>query len=190
MLWINRHRFVANIEWTYWKYVHCYRHIYKVYALQHFIFIFLKCYSSWTSEAFERDDDDDQAPTIFYPIIRTCYLFQTCIKRSQLEQNMWHYKIGDLLKEVQFIQIFYDRTRKGWPFNTCVCLREVTAYICLTVSIHNFIFHPLIKYYLVFQTQHFLQNCWHMLNNCIDLQKLIKANIASAWPKQQHFTGT
>ena len=57
--------------------------------------------------------DDDQAPTIFYPIICTCYLFQTCIKRSQLEQNMWHYKIGDLLKEVQFIQIFYDRTRKG-----------------------------------------------------------------------------
>jgi len=32
-------------------------------------------------------NDDDQAPTIFYPIICTCYLFQTCINRSHLEQK-------------------------------------------------------------------------------------------------------
>jgi len=29
---------------------------------------------------------------------------------------------SDLLKEVQFIWIFYDRTRKTWPFKTGDCL--------------------------------------------------------------------
>jgi hypothetical protein len=47
-------------------------------------------------------------------------------------------KIGDLLKEIKFIWNLYDRTRKGWLFNTGDCLIEVTAWAGLTVSTYIF----------------------------------------------------
>lgn len=40
-----------------------------------------------------------------------------------------------LLKEIQFIELFYDKTRTRWPFNTGYCLIEVTALAGVTVSI-------------------------------------------------------
>jgi len=46
---------------------------------------------------------------------------------------MWSYKTGDLLKEVNSYEIFYDRTRIRWPFNTGDCLIEVTVLAGLTV---------------------------------------------------------
>jgi hypothetical protein len=57
---------------------------------------------------------------------------------------MWSIKTGDLLKEVPLYEIFYDRTRKIWPFNTGdlmgrfdynvrsekACVALVTCYTC------------------------------------------------------------
>ena len=40
---------------------------------------------------------------------------------------------GDLLKEVNSYEIFYDRTRKRWPVNAGDCLIEVTLWAGLTV---------------------------------------------------------
>jgi hypothetical protein len=39
---------------------------------------------------------------------------------------------GDLLIEVQLI--FYECTRKMWPFNTGDCIIEVTSWVGLTVQ--------------------------------------------------------
>ena len=53
---------------------------------------------------------------------------QTCIKRSPLEQR----KSGLIRqvtssKRLNSYELFYDRTRKGWPFNTGDCLIELTT---------------------------------------------------------------
>jgi hypothetical protein len=42
-------------------------------------------------------------------------------------------KTGDVLREVQFIWVFYDRSRRIWRFNTGDCLIEMTAWTGLTV---------------------------------------------------------
>jgi len=49
---------------------------------------------------------------------------QTCIKKSPLGQRKWSSQTGDLLKEGKLYEIFYDRKRKRWHFNTsdCQCL--------------------------------------------------------------------
>jgi len=58
---------------------------------------------------------------------------QTCIKRSPLV----HRKSGllrQLTSKKRFISyaIFYDRTRKRWPFNAGDCLTEVTTWTSMT----------------------------------------------------------
>ena len=58
--------------------------------------------------------------------------WQTCVKRSPLGQRK-----GGLIRQVtsykrlNSYEIFYDRTRQMWAFNTGDCLIEVTA--CLPV---------------------------------------------------------
>ena len=47
-------------------------------------------------------------------------------------KQKWSFKKDDLLKEVKFIWPFHVRTRKGWPFDTCDCLSEVTSWTALT----------------------------------------------------------
>jgi len=42
-------------------------------------------------------------------------------------------KTGDLLKEFNSYEMFYDMTRKRWPFNTGDYLIEVTALTGLPV---------------------------------------------------------
>ena len=45
------------------------------------------------------------------------------------------FKTGDLLKDYHnSYEIFYDRTIKRWPFNTCDCLIEVTPCEGLTIK--------------------------------------------------------
>jgi hypothetical protein len=59
---------------------------------------------------------------------------QTCIKRSPLGHRK-----SDLIRQVTSkkrlysYELFYDRTRKGWPFNTGDCLIEVTTWTGLIV---------------------------------------------------------
>ena len=59
---------------------------------------------------------------------------QTCIKRSPLGQR----KSGLIrqvtsLKRFNSYEIFYDRTRKRWPFNAGDCLIEVISWADFTV---------------------------------------------------------
>jgi hypothetical protein len=63
------------------------------------------------------------------------YLYsQTCIKRSPLGQRN-----GDLLRQVTSSkrinsnEIFYDRTRKRWPFNIGDCLIKMFSWAGLMV---------------------------------------------------------
>ena len=59
---------------------------------------------------------------------------KTYIKRSHCgTRKKWPYKTGDLFKEVPFIWNIQKRTSKWWPFNTCDCLIEVTAWAGLTI---------------------------------------------------------
>jgi hypothetical protein len=57
---------------------------------------------------------------------------ETCIKRSDFgTKQMWHYKTGDFLKEVQFIWNFLWQFNKMWPFKTGDCLKVVTTWVGL-----------------------------------------------------------
>ena len=58
---------------------------------------------------------------------------QTCNKISPLgKRNKWPYKVGDLLKEVQFIWNILWQYNKLWPLNTGDCLIKVTSWAGLT----------------------------------------------------------
>ena len=62
-------------------------------------------------------------------------LVKTCIKRSPLEQR----KNGLLRqltswKRLNSYEIFYDRTRKRWPFNTGDCLASLTVHVLYITS--------------------------------------------------------
>ena len=64
---------------------------------------------------------------------------RTCIKRSPLGRR----KSGCIRqvtskKRLNSYEIFYDRTRKMWPFNTGDCLIEVTTWAGLTVYYYVF----------------------------------------------------
>jgi predicted nucleic acid-binding protein len=53
-----------------------------------------------------------------------------CMEFDNLESN---YLIVPFLKRFKSYVIFYDRTRKGGPFNISDCLIEVTTWAGLTV---------------------------------------------------------
>jgi len=70
---------------------------------------------------------------------------QTCIKRSHLGQReSGLIRQVTSLKRFNSYEIFYDRTRKGWIFDTGDCLIEVTAWTGLTVYIT---YRPFIWYH-------------------------------------------
>ena len=65
---------------------------------------------------------------------RTKHYSLTSIKRSPLGlRKRGHIRQVSSSKRFNSYEIFYDRTRKRWPFNTGDCLIEVTAWAGLTV---------------------------------------------------------
>ena len=54
------------------------------------------------------------------------------------------------LKRFNSYEIFYDGTRKGWPFNTGDCLIELSAWAALTVYWSNFDFKKKYSTSLIF----------------------------------------
>jgi len=57
---------------------------------------------------------------------------QPCIKRSHSKRKCRLRQVTSW-KRFKSYEIFYDRTRKRWPFNTCDCLIEATGWSGLTV---------------------------------------------------------
>ena len=61
---------------------------------------------------------------------RIRYIYsQTCIKWSPVGQRQ-----SGFICQVTY-EIFHDKTRKRWPFNTGDCLIEVTSWAGLTVVV-------------------------------------------------------
>jgi hypothetical protein len=92
----------------------------------------------------------DMSPTrTLYPDSKPTNLWS-----FSLRGHMWgkkrSYKIGDLLKEVQFIG-------KRWPVNTVDCLIEVTAWAGLIVFLNRRYYHT---YYSV-PDIHFRSSLWY-----------------------------
>jgi hypothetical protein len=52
-----------------------------------------------------------------------------------MKYSMTRQDKGDVLREIQFIWNIPMTTRKGWPFNTSVCLIEVTTWAGLAVHL-------------------------------------------------------
>jgi hypothetical protein len=53
---------------------------------------------------------------------------------------------GDLKKRLNLYEIYYDRTRKRWSFNTGDCFIEVTAWAGLTFNIGYFCIYLVESY--------------------------------------------
>jgi hypothetical protein len=65
-------------------------------------------------------------------------LYKTFIVKPVLRGHLWTKKNGLLIqvtsqKRFNSYEFVYDRTRKGWPFNTGDCLIEVTTLAGVTV---------------------------------------------------------
>ena len=85
---------------------------------------------------------------------------QTSIKRSPLDNqqvDLLLIREVSSLKRFNSYETFYDRTRKGWPFNTGDCLTEVTTWEGLTVFK---LFFPLLSLLHVKPSGHWPHRPW------------------------------
>jgi len=56
------------------------------------------------------------------------------VQSNLWDKKKWPYKTDDSYKRFNSYEIFSDKTRKMWPFNTGYCLIEVTSWAGLTVT--------------------------------------------------------
>jgi hypothetical protein len=109
----------------------------------------------------------------------TKYTVKPVLRGHLMVKEKWPYKARDLLKEVQFKWIFYERTRKRWPFNAgdflLAHLTQRIRWAIVTTERPSSVVRPSVNF------SHFNQLLWSHWANLN--QTLVEWSLDGPFPK-------